>query len=42
VVRDGVIAEQGSFAELLARDGIFAGLYRLQARRPAEGPLAPA
>ncbi|MCI0546787.1 MAG: ABC transporter ATP-binding protein/permease [Candidatus Rokubacteria bacterium] len=42
VVRDGVIAEQGSFAELLARDGIFAGLYRLQGRRPAEGPLAPA
>ena len=30
VLRDGTIAEQGSFAELLRRGGIFADYYRTQ------------
>ena len=30
VLRDGVIAEEGSLAELLRRDGVFAGYYRSQ------------
>jgi ATP-binding cassette subfamily B protein/subfamily B ATP-binding cassette protein MsbA len=30
VVRDGQIAEQGSFAELLRRRGVFASMYRTQ------------
>ncbi len=30
VVQEGVIAEQGSLAELLRRDGVFAGYYRSQ------------
>ena len=30
VLRDGTIAEQGSFAELLQRGGIFAEYYRTQ------------
>jgi ATP-binding cassette subfamily B protein/subfamily B ATP-binding cassette protein MsbA len=30
VLRDGVIAEQGSFAELMRRDGMFAALYKTQ------------
>jgi ABC-type multidrug transport system fused ATPase/permease subunit len=31
VLREGEIIEQGSFAELLARDGFFSYLYNLQA-----------
>ena len=30
VLKDGTIAEQGTFAELVRRDGIFAGYYRTQ------------
>ena len=30
VLQDGVIAEQGDLAELLRRDGVFAGYYRTQ------------
>jgi ATP-binding cassette subfamily B protein/subfamily B ATP-binding cassette protein MsbA len=30
VLRDGIIAEQGKFAELLRRGGIFAGYYQTQ------------
>ena len=30
VLRDGIIAEDGNFAELLARDGTFADYYRTQ------------
>ena len=30
VLRDGIIAEQGTFTELLRRDGIFAEYYRTQ------------
>jgi subfamily B ATP-binding cassette protein MsbA len=38
VVVDGRIVESGSHAELLARDGVYAGLYRLQT---VEGEQAP-
>ena len=31
VLRDGVIEEQGGFAELVARGGFFSQLYNLQA-----------
>jgi len=30
VLKDGVIAEEGSPAELLERDGLYAGMYRMQ------------
>ena len=30
VIQDGVIAEEGSHAELLARNGVYARLYRTQ------------
>ena len=30
VIQDGVIAEEGSHAELLARNGVYATLYRTQ------------
>ena len=30
VIQDGVIAEQGSHQELLARNGVYATLYRTQ------------
>jgi ABC-type multidrug transport system fused ATPase/permease subunit len=30
VLKDGVLAEQGSHAELMARDGVYAELYRIQ------------
>ena len=30
VLRDGVIAEQGGFAELLRRNGVFAEYYNTQ------------
>jgi ATP-binding cassette, subfamily B, bacterial len=39
VLRDGEIAEQGSFAELMRRGGLFARLYRLQTE-PAEEALS--
>jgi ATP-binding cassette subfamily B protein len=44
VLRDGIIAEQGSFAELQRRDGIFASLYRLQTQTAdeEEAPLLAA
>jgi ATP-binding cassette subfamily B protein len=31
VLRDGQVVEQGSHAQLMARDGHYAGLFRLQA-----------
>ncbi len=36
VLKDGVLAEHGSHAELMARDGVYAELYRIQfgARQP--------
>jgi ATP-binding cassette subfamily B protein/subfamily B ATP-binding cassette protein MsbA len=39
VLRDGAIVEQGNFAELLRRDGVFAGYYRSQFA--SEHTLAP-
>jgi ATP-binding cassette, subfamily B, bacterial len=39
VLRDGVIAEQGGFAELLRRGGVFAELYNTQFALP-ETPVA--
>ena len=41
VLRDGRIAEQGSFAELLARDGDFARLYRLADTPPSAAHALP-
>lgn len=40
VLRDGVIAEQGNFAELMRRKGVFAELYNTQFREP--GSRTPA
>jgi ATP-binding cassette subfamily B protein/subfamily B ATP-binding cassette protein MsbA len=40
VLRDGRIAEQGSFDALMDRGGAFASLYRAQAGLPAEARLA--
>ena len=37
--RDGVIAESGSFDELVARDGLFAALARTQLLAPASNPV---
>ena len=45
VLRDGVIAEQGTLTELLRRGGIFADYYRTQfapEHQPAADPLIPA
>jgi len=43
VLRDGIIAEQGTMGELLRRDGVFADYYRTQfapeERSPAELPI---
>ncbi len=36
--RDGVVAEAGSFDELVARDGLFAALARTQLLAPASAP----
>ncbi len=38
VMQDGLAAEQGRHEELLERDGIYAGLYRMQFREPAAVP----
>src|SRR5207245_9275266 len=42
VLHKGELREQGTHRELLARDGIYARLYRMQyaAERPAPGPAA--
>ena len=39
VLRDGVIAERGTFAELMRRNGVFAELYNTQFRDTEESPL---
>ncbi|MCC6537429.1 MAG: ABC transporter ATP-binding protein [Bryobacterales bacterium] len=35
VMQNGVVAEEGTHAQLVQRDGLYAGLYRLQQNRPA-------
>jgi ATP-binding cassette subfamily B protein len=42
VLRDGVVVEQGSPAELIARDGEYARLWRAQSTTTAEAPPLPA
>jgi ABC-type multidrug transport system fused ATPase/permease subunit len=37
VIEAGCVAESGTHDALLAKDGIYAGLYRLQFGREAEG-----
>ena len=39
VLSDGRIAEQGRHEELIARNGLYAQLYRLQYERAEHGPL---
>ena len=43
MLRDGIIAEQGTLTELLRHDGVFADYYRTQfapeERSPAELPI---
>ena len=34
VLKAGVVAEQGTHAELVAKDGVYAELYRIQAADP--------
>lgn len=40
VMHDGVVAEQGTHAELLAHDGAYAALHRLQFRDTEDVPVA--
>src|SRR5579859_1637115 len=42
VLRDGVIAERGTFAELMRRNGVFADLYNTQFRDTETRPLGVA
>jgi ABC-type multidrug transport system fused ATPase/permease subunit len=42
VLRDGIIAERGGFAELMHRNGIFAELYNTQFRDGEESRLSAA
>lgn len=41
VIDDGTIAEQGTHEELMARNGTYAGLYRLQASAYTVEPDLP-
>jgi len=42
VLRDGIIAERGSFAELMRKNGVFADLYNTQFRDTEKSPLGVA
>ncbi|MEU8171885.1 ABC transporter ATP-binding protein [Microbispora hainanensis] len=42
VLADGVVAEQGTHDELMALDGVYAGLFRMQAEGYAEPAPSPA
>ena len=42
VLKDGVVAEQGSHDELVARGGVYAELYHIQYGTPAAAAAAPA
>jgi len=42
VLRDGIIAEEGTFAELMRRNGVFADLYNTQFRDTEEGKFVVA
>ena len=42
VLRDGVIAEEGDFAQLMRRGGVFAELYKTQFAETAPGAVTPA
>jgi subfamily B ATP-binding cassette protein MsbA len=41
VLKDGVVAEQGTNDELLARNGIYAELYRIQYEAASARPATP-
>jgi ABC-type multidrug transport system fused ATPase/permease subunit len=38
VLKDGVVAEEGSHSELLARDGVYAELHRIQYETVGSSP----
>ena len=38
VLKDGVVAEEGSHRELLARDGVYAELHRIQYQTTGASP----
>jgi subfamily B ATP-binding cassette protein MsbA len=38
VLKDGVVAEEGSHSELLARDGVYAELHRIQYQTAGASP----
>ena len=38
VLKDGVVAEEGSHSELLARNGVYAELHRIQYETAATAP----
>ena len=42
VLHNGVIAERGTFAELMRRNGVFADLYNTQFRDTEKTPLGVA
>jgi ABC-type multidrug transport system fused ATPase/permease subunit len=41
VLKDGVVAEEGTHDELLTRKGVYAELYRIQYEQPPAGAAAP-
>jgi len=41
VLKGGVVAEEGSHDELVARDGVYAELYRIQFNAAPAAPVVP-